>query len=286
MRAIDASPFQKAFWADFSGADRDLGAAPMLQWIKIGDLRVDPTYQRDITTEGQRSLFAIARNFDWAKFAPVVVAPIEGGLYAVIDGQHRTTAAALRKIESVPCEVVIADQAKQAAAFAAINGQVTKLTSVAIYHARVTAGEPEAVACAEVCKSAEVTVLRYPVSAPNMKRGETIAPIVIMSAIARYGRQTVTTALQCVTLTSEGNPGLLGKQVIDALYLVLGSTKEWREAGGDLMDAMDDFDFAEQLKEARVDHHRGAVRSLLAQWASDGVPSASAAAFRTGGRLM
>lgn len=140
MRAIDCSPFQKTFWSDLAAGIKDPGAAPMLQWVPIAQLRVDPTYQRDITAEGRRSVLAIAKAFDWCKFAPLIVAPIEGGHYAVIDGQHRATAAALRKIESVPCEVVIADRAKQASAFAAINGQVTKLSSMAIYHARVSSG--------------------------------------------------------------------------------------------------------------------------------------------------
>ncbi|WP_371347001.1 ParB N-terminal domain-containing protein [Ancylobacter sp. IITR112] len=257
MRAIDPAPYQKAFWADFAGADRSLGAAPMLQWIEIRQLRVDPSYQRDITAEGQRSLFAIARAFDWRKFAPVVVAPIEGGLYAIIDGQHRTTAAALRKIESVPCEVVIADQAEQASAFAAINGQVTRLHSMAIFHARVKAGEKEAVLCDEVCRAAGVTVLRYPVMASRMERGQTIAPNVIMSAIARHGRDVVQVALSCVTQTGEGNPGMLGKPVIEALCTVLAATPEWRKASGDLLDAMDDFNFQTELTEARVAHHRG-----------------------------
>ncbi|CAA0096108.1 Uncharacterised protein [Starkeya nomas] len=260
MRTIDPAPYQKAFWADFAGADRDLGAAPMLQWIKIEQLRVDPSYQRDITAEGRRSLFSIARGFDWCKFAPVIVAPIEGGLYAVIDGQHRATAAALRKIESVPCEVVIADRAEQASAFAAINGQVTKVSSMSMYHARVSAGEKAAVECDEVCRAAEVTVLRYPVQATLMKRGETIAPNVILAAIARHGRDAVITALSCVTQTSDGNPGMLGKPVIEALCTVLGTVPAWRDAGGGLLDAFDDFDFKHELTEARVTHHRGGSR--------------------------
>ncbi|GLK72580.1 ParB N-terminal domain-containing protein [Ancylobacter dichloromethanicus] len=257
MRAIDPTPYLRAFWADFAGADHGLGAAPMLQWIEIAQLRVDPSYQRDITAEGQRSLFAIARGFDWRKFAPVVVAPIEGGLYAVIDGQHRATAAALRKIESVPCQVVIADNAEQASAFAAINGQVTRLHSMAIYHARVKAGEKAAVVCDEVCRAAEVTVLRYPVQASRMERGQTIAPNVILNAIARHGREVVQAALSCVTLTGAGNPGMLGKPVIEALCTVLAAAPEWRKAGGELLDAMDDFDFKTELTEARIAHHRG-----------------------------
>lgn len=255
MRAIEAEPFLKAFHAEPRA--NDPGAAPMLQWIRVDQLRVDPTYQRDITAEGRRSVLSIARAFEWSKFAPVIVAPVEGGLYAVIDGQHRATAAAIRLIESVPCQVVIADRAKQASSFAAINGQVTKLSSVAIWHARVSAGDPEARVMDEVCRAAGVTVLRYPVQATIMKRGETIAPNVILNAIARHGRETVQVALSCVVQTGEGNPGALGKPVIEALCTVLGATPEWRGAGEQLLDALDDFDFRGELVEARVAHHRG-----------------------------
>lgn len=62
------------------------------------------------------------------QFAPIIGAPIEGGQWAIVDGQHRTTAAVLRGIEKVPCQVVQADRIQQAAAFAAVNGSVTKNT--------------------------------------------------------------------------------------------------------------------------------------------------------------
>jgi hypothetical protein len=61
------------------------GAAPMLQWLKIADLYVDPTYQRPIVGKGRRNVDHIARAFSWSCFAPVVVAPVEGGKFAIID---------------------------------------------------------------------------------------------------------------------------------------------------------------------------------------------------------
>jgi ParB-like nuclease domain len=61
----------------------------------------------------------ISENFDWSKFAPGIVAPVEGGQFAIVDGQHRTTMAILRSQEKMPCQVVQADRAKQAAAYAA-----------------------------------------------------------------------------------------------------------------------------------------------------------------------
>jgi hypothetical protein len=89
-------------------------------------LVVDTEYQREIGRKGATNVMQIAEHFDWSKFAPVVVAPVEGGRFAIVDGQHRTTAAMLREIKEVPCQVVQADRAKQAAAYAAVNGNITK----------------------------------------------------------------------------------------------------------------------------------------------------------------
>ena len=72
------------------------GPAPFLEWIEINKLVVDVTYQREIGRRGATNVNQIAENFDWSKFAPVIVAPVEGGQFAIVDGQHRTTAAMLR----------------------------------------------------------------------------------------------------------------------------------------------------------------------------------------------
>jgi hypothetical protein len=49
------------------------GAVPMLQWIKIADLVVDPAYQRPIIHMGRLNVDRIARSFSWSCFSPVVV---------------------------------------------------------------------------------------------------------------------------------------------------------------------------------------------------------------------
>ena len=68
------------------------------------ELVVDVTYQREIGRRGAVNVNQIAENFDWSKFAPVIVAPVEGGQFAIVDGQHRTAAAMLRGQEKVPCQ--------------------------------------------------------------------------------------------------------------------------------------------------------------------------------------
>ena len=77
-----------------------------------------------------------------AIFAPVIVAPVEGGQFAIVDGQHRTTAAMLRGQKTVPCQVVQTDRARQAAAYAAVNGNITKTTAQQLYLAKLELRTP------------------------------------------------------------------------------------------------------------------------------------------------
>ena len=60
--------------------------APILQWIETDRLVVDTEYQREIGRRGATNVIQIAEHFDWSKFAPVIVAPIEGGRFAIVDG--------------------------------------------------------------------------------------------------------------------------------------------------------------------------------------------------------
>jgi hypothetical protein len=68
MRPISTEGFQEPKSAS-------PGAAPMLQWLKIADLVVDPAYQRPIIGKGRQNVDHIARTFSWSCFAPVVVSP-------------------------------------------------------------------------------------------------------------------------------------------------------------------------------------------------------------------
>ena len=146
------------------------GAAPMLNWLRISDLVIDPAYQRPIVGKGRKNVDRIARAFSWSCFAPVVVSPVEGGKFAIIDGQHRTTAALLVGLESVPCQVVVAARDEQAAAFKAINGITTPISRMALHAAGLVAGESQAKEIADVCARADVEILRYPVPT-NRRRG-------------------------------------------------------------------------------------------------------------------
>jgi hypothetical protein len=186
----------------------------MLQWLKIADLVVDPAYQRPIVGKGRENVDRIARTFSWSCFAPVVVSPVEGGKFAIIDGQHRTTSAALVGFESVPCQIVIAARKEQAAAFKAINGTTTPISQMALYAAALVANEPWAVQIAHVCACAEVELLRYPVPTNKQPPGQTMAVGAIARCLKQYGEATLITALQCVTQTSNNQPGALSARTM------------------------------------------------------------------------
>jgi hypothetical protein len=221
------------------------GPAPFLEWLETGKLVVDATYQREIGRRGAVNVNQIAANFDWSKFAPVIVAPVEGGLFAIVDGQHRTTAAMLRGQEKVPCQVVQADRAKQAAAYAAVNGNITKTTAQQIYHAKLAAKDPDALALAEICLVAEVEILRSGLIRSEVKKGQTYAITALNRCLAKYGRNTLITALQCITQTADGNAGFVRSTIIEALCEVLHDAPVWQEAGEQLLRAMDKFKFAD-----------------------------------------
>ncbi|WP_052764109.1 DUF6551 family protein [Microvirga massiliensis] len=235
MRLISTKGFQKP-------ATVSPGAVPMLQWIRIEDLVVDPSYQRPIVGQGRRNVNRIAQAFAWCCFSPVVVSPVEGGKFAIIDGQHRTTAAALVGIESVPCQVVIAAREQQAIAFKAINGITAPISAMALHAAALVGREPWAVEVADVCARADVELLRYPLPVERQNPGQTMAVGAIARCLKRYGQATLITALQCITQTANNKPGALTARMIRALCEVLHGNHHWRDSGLTLLDAFDAID--------------------------------------------
>ncbi len=173
----------------------DPGSPPMLQWIEIALLRVDPRYQRDLRPDNVRAIGRIAEGFDWSKFSTVHVAPIEGGLYAIIDGQHRTHAAAAIGAEKVPCQVTHMNLRQQASAFAAINGLAMQVTPIQVFRAALAAEEAWAVEVRKVCEDAGCVAMTYNISQRYKKAGEIHAIGYLRKLIGSRGAGTATKAL-------------------------------------------------------------------------------------------
>lgn len=236
MRQIDSAKLKRP-------ENIDPGPAPMLQWIKIEQLVVDDSYQRDLKPGNWRAIQKIAEAFKWSRFSPVFVAPIEGGRFAIIDGQHRTHAAAICGFADVPCQVVQMSLAEQAASFAAVNGLVTKVTLFQIYKAALTAGEPWAIECAKICEDAGCRLMTAHGSTDNKRAGEIYAISLIRSFHEKGLGALVTFALRGLR-TSEGGaePAMWANDVLKALIGAVVERPWLAKQGVDLAAFLDRFD--------------------------------------------
>jgi hypothetical protein len=226
------------------------GKAPRLEWLALRDLVIDPDYQRDITSVGRSNVRRIAANFNWAMFTTVMVSSVGGNKYAIVDGQHRCTAAALCGVDRVPCAIVDAAPGEQARAFRAINGNVTRMHTLHLHHAAVAAGEPVAVRIAEACRRAGVTIMRSPVPVEDIKPGQTNVVLTIGKALQRFGDKVVELALRTIVATGDGNTGMLSRIVIWGTAEVLNDHPEWHADEAALRRAFDTVDLDELQRRA------------------------------------
>lgn len=207
---------------------RAFGPDPELAWVEVGDLVIDTSYQRDITRKGVTNIRRIAENFAWAKFGAVICAPAEGGKLAVIDGQHRVTAAALLGIRKVPCQIVAIDRAALAAAFNAINAAVIQIHTLHAFAAAVTAGEPEALELSALAAEAGVTICRYPRERAKMALGETVCVVAMKRALKRGGPETLVLALKCLRLGKHDRVGAVNSTSVRVMTTALAARPELR----------------------------------------------------------
>jgi hypothetical protein len=128
-----------------------------LQWLKVGLLEVDHSYQRERLYEPQ--VLSIARAFNWAFFGALTVKKRDGK-YFVIDGQHRLAAAIRRgDIHSVPCSVTEScGVADEAVAFVNNNSNRKVVSSFDKYRAMVVACDPTHLGVKEMLEARGLTV--------------------------------------------------------------------------------------------------------------------------------
>lgn len=240
----------------------DMGPASTLQWVDIDDLVVDDTYQRPIARAGTQNIIRIAATFRWEFFAAVVVSPVEGGKFSIVDGQHRVTAAKIRGIKSVPCQLVIADQKQQAAAFRAINGVQTAMTPLALFHAETVAGVKEALEIQDACTRAGVTILKASRLAIDLKPGQTTAIAAIQKCYRQYGKDMLILTLRCITETRRNKPGAINALNIASIAWALATKAEYREKGVALLRGFDYLELDEIGEEAKkaVAQTKGATK--------------------------
>lgn len=174
------------------------GPAPMLQWLPIGAMRIDEDYQRPLLQANWKAINTIAANFQWSRFAPVLCAPVAGGFYAVIDGQHRLHAAALCGIAEVPAMVVQVGLTQQAQAFAWVNSQSIRVSAFHILKAALAAGEDWATRADAAVTAGGGTLMQYHASSSLKKAGQVYCVTFIRRQIEAGHDRAITAALRAL----------------------------------------------------------------------------------------
>jgi len=148
-----------------------------------------------------------------------------------------------------------------------VNGNITKTTPQQLFHARFAAGDAKACELAEVCAVAGVEILRQNIVLAKMKVGQTQAVGALARCFRDYGRETLITALQCITETADGNSGFVRATIVEGLCAALHGSR-WRDAGETLLRAMDHFLFADvwgEVTDGRDHVFPGTVKRMIAE---------------------
>jgi ParB-like nuclease domain len=205
--------------------------APMLSWLPLAEMMIDERYQRPLGPANWAAIRAIADNFQWGRFAPVLVSPLEGGGFAVIDGQHRVHAAALCGFDKVPAMAVLMPVADQAAAFTWVNGQVIRLSPLQMYRAALVAGQDWAVQVDACVSAAGCRMMRGNASGGNRQAGQVFCIGLIRKAVAGGGARGVTAALAALRAYDvQGRPALWSDYILSPWVMAVTSDARFAEA--------------------------------------------------------
>lgn len=171
------------------------GPAPILDWVKVDRLIVDDDYQRSLGPSNWKAIRKIAESFLWSRFQPLLLAPVEGGRFAIIDGQHRAHAALLCGIEEVPAVAVMVGREEQSRAFAWVNSQTIKVTSLQVYKAARSAGEDWAVRATRAVEAAGCQLMTYNKSGKDKRAGELYCVVTVRRLIEGGMDEALTSGL-------------------------------------------------------------------------------------------
>lgn len=191
--------------------------APILQWVQIDQLRIDDRYQRPLAARNWAAIRTIAANFDWCAFGPILCAPVEGGLFAIMDGQHRAHAAAICGIKQVPAMIVPVPPQRQALAFVQINSAV-RVTQHQTFRAELAADTPEAMAMDAAVAAGGCQLLTFNPSSATRKP-KTLTCLNLVRQIIRKGHAPYLTAVLTglVAYDKNGRCGLYSDYILAPL---------------------------------------------------------------------
>lgn len=168
-------------------------------WVEPTELLVDDAYQRALSERSIALIRRIVGAWDWRRFKPPIVARTEAGL-EVIDGQHTAIAAASHPaIAQIPVVVIAAETREdRAGAFIGHNRDRLGVTATQLHHSAVAAGDPEAVAIADACRAAGLTLLANQPGNSAFRPRDTMAVKSIAAVVKKHGHDRAVVILKAL----------------------------------------------------------------------------------------
>lgn len=166
-----------------------LGRRPVLQNCLLDELAIDPTYQRSIDNGPSQALIRrIAQFWNWDLCLPLVVARRPDGALFVVDGQHRLSAARLRReITDLPCVITeYRDPAAEAASFVQLNQSRRALSAIDIFRASLASGDGEAATIAAILAAHGLSIAPHS-NYRSWKPGHVSNISGLIAALRQYG---------------------------------------------------------------------------------------------------
>lgn len=217
-----------------TGGDRKMayappvGNRPSIEWIRVSDLMVDETYQRRTDNHASRRLIAsIAAKFDWRLFGVLTVSRRPDDTMAVIDGQHRWSAAAMRgDIVDVPCCLTrFGTPEEEAKLFIVANRARKPMNRLDDFHAALRAGDDDALEIQRLVTEAGLTIARN-TSSTAWAPGEIAFTAAIASALRKHGPGVVSAALTDIAEAFPGQQLKHGGSIFNGLVRILAHPPE------------------------------------------------------------
>lgn len=243
LRAIDVSGREKVTL----DADQPY---PVLDWTPIAKMVVDDRYQRHLNERSWAAIHKIAANFRWSRFGAVMGAPTEGGLFAIIDGQHRVHAAALCGIAKVPTITVTIPQSEQARAFEQINSTAIRVNEWQRFRAALVARDPIALAARDAVEKAGCQLMTSNHATRDKRAGQVYAIGRIVKLVQAGHAEAITTVLTAIRLYDKNDRvGLYSDYVLAPLITLAIQRPDMTAAAlAGLMAVRDPFKAIERLK--------------------------------------
>jgi hypothetical protein len=226
-----------------------LGPRPSMGWIRCRQMVVRDQYQRELGKRSRGMIKSMTRDWSWRRFQPLVVAPIGGDKYAVVDGQHRLAAAMARDdIPELPCYIIDApDIAAEASSFISLNTDRIAVNGLDRFWAQLAAGDLTANRIKSIADKADVAIAR---SAVKVLPPRSTAAIAVIRKFLPQGDGVIIEAMQLLALAKVDVPDAFRAAPIAAVIrlLLVHGAKLDRER---LVEALQLFDIDVETRKAK-----------------------------------